>query len=74
MFFVDFLFNFSAANELIITLFCYLSFCFLSPKKSLCMEKHVHFSEQDSFEAKDWRPWVILGLLALVITFALFSY
>lgn len=38
------------------------------------MEKHVHFSEQDSFEAKDWRPWVILGLLALVITFALFSY
>jgi hypothetical protein len=38
------------------------------------MEKHVHYSEQDTLEARDWRPWVILGLLALVITFALFSY
>jgi hypothetical protein len=38
------------------------------------MEKHVHYSEQEALETNDWRPWVILGLLAIVITFALFSY
>jgi hypothetical protein len=42
--------------------------------KTTRMEKHVHFTEQKDFEAKDWRPWVILGLLAMVLTIALFSY
>ncbi len=38
------------------------------------MEKHVHFSNQENLEANDWRPWVILGLLALVLTIALINY
>jgi hypothetical protein len=38
------------------------------------MEKHVHFSNQENMEASDWRPWVILGLLAVVLTIALISY
>ncbi len=38
------------------------------------MDRHLHYAERENMEAKDWRPWVILGLLAVVITFALLSY
>lgn len=40
----------------------------------LCMDRHLHYAERENVEAKDWRPWVILGLLAVVITLALLSY
>ncbi len=69
-----FLFNFSLAiRSLFATYFFYL-LNLVQILNPLCMEKHVHYSEQETFEANDWRPWVILGLLALVITFALVSY
>ena len=38
------------------------------------MQKHLHFNEQEAENARDWHPWVILGLLAVVITFAIFAY
>jgi hypothetical protein len=38
------------------------------------MANNLHIREQETMETSDWRPWVILGLLAVVITFALFAY
>jgi hypothetical protein len=38
------------------------------------MENTVHMSDRREKESQDWRPWVILGLLAVVITIALFTY
>lgn len=38
------------------------------------MEKHLHSSHQENMEVKDWRPWVILGLLAVVLAVALMTY
>ena len=38
------------------------------------MEKSVHYSNQHDKESSDWRPWVILGLLAVVLIIALVSY
>jgi|GEM_PF-4227574 hypothetical protein len=32
------------------------------------------YTENHSAEQKDWRPYVILGLLAVVIAIALLSY
>jgi hypothetical protein len=38
------------------------------------MENHVHYSDQnDTMEANDWRPYVIIGLLAAVIALGLLS-
>lgn len=37
------------------------------------MEKNVHFSENDTLDANDWRPYVILGLLSAVIALGLLS-
>lgn len=37
------------------------------------MKKNVHFSENDTLEANDWRPYLIIGLLAAVIALGLLS-
>jgi hypothetical protein len=38
------------------------------------MAKDLHLSQDNNAEGSDWRPWIILTLLAIVIVVALLTY